>query len=76
MELTSNEFIVAVHRVLQKPILLLAILHWRRKYPLIRMAQTSPDHLIFEVTSENRDGLPGEIAQMLTAPIEQRKMGS
>jgi nucleoside-triphosphatase len=56
MELTSNELINAVHRVLQQPIPLLAILHWRMKHPLIRMVQTSPDHLIFEVTPENRDG--------------------
>jgi nucleoside-triphosphatase len=72
MELTSIEFIDAVHRVLQEPIPLLAILHWRMRHPLIRVAQTSPDHVTFKVTLENRDALPEEIAQMLIAAIDQR----
>jgi nucleoside-triphosphatase len=75
MELTSIEFIDAVHRVLQEPIPLLAILHWRMRHPLIRMAQASPDHVTFKVTLENRDALPRGIAQMLIAAIDQRKVG-
>lgn len=72
MELTSDEFIDAVHRVLQEPIPLLAILHWHMRHPLIRMARASPDHVTFEVTLENRDALPRRIALILIAAIAQR----
>lgn len=76
MELTSDGFIDAVHRVLQAPIPLLAILHWRMRHPLIRMAMSSPDHVILQVTLKNRDTLPGELSPMLITAIAQRKMGS
>ena len=75
MELMSARFTDAIHRLLQTAIPLLAILHWRLKHPLLRMAQTSPDHYTFEVTVDNRDELPGEIAPLLIAAIDQQPRG-
>lgn len=65
MELYSIEFQNAVEEALncEKP--LLAVIHRRSNHPLILKIKNREDILISEVTSKNRDSLPGEILDVL-----------
>ena len=61
MELFSQKFKQAVKQALESQKLILAIVHFKAKDPLITQAKQRQDAEIFTVTLANRDNLPEEL---------------
>ncbi|HUK29400.1 MAG TPA: NTPase [Candidatus Acidoferrales bacterium] len=66
MELTSDAFIQSVRDALAAPNHLLATIHKRASHPLVQKIKNNPASKILEVTPENRDSMPAQLARMIS----------
>jgi nucleoside-triphosphatase len=65
MELLSTPFIKAVQNGLASQKNFLGTIHKRSSHPLTSAIRSNPKFTILEITSENRDRMPTEIAQRI-----------
>jgi nucleoside-triphosphatase len=61
MELTSPVFIQTVQDTIVTPKHLLGTIHKRASHPLVMEIKSDPRFQILDVTSQNRDRIPGEV---------------
>lgn len=66
MELFSEKFKEAVHRVLVSQKAVLVVVHWKATDKLVIEAKGQDDAEIITVTHENRDKLPDQIVEKVT----------
>lgn len=64
MELASDRFVAAFERMLERPVTLVATVHVFA-HPFTDGLRRRPDVEVIQVTSANRDRLPGELAARL-----------
>lgn len=67
MELFSTPFIQAVENGLASQKHFLGTIHKRAHHPLTSSIRSNPKYIILEITPENRDRMPTEIAQRIIA---------
>lgn len=72
MELMSKPFQAAVLRAVNSPRHVMGILHYRMEHPLISAIRSRDDMEFEEVTPQNRDFLPIEIIEKLSAEAPKR----
>jgi nucleoside-triphosphatase len=71
MELFSPEFRRAVKATVASGKPVIGIIHKRLKDPIIEEVKSSPNVEIIEVTRENRDILPGRLAEKVLKTVEK-----
>jgi len=65
MELHSTRFVTSTDAALNSPKHILATIHKRANHPLILRVKSNPACVILEVTRENREELPGQLAKRI-----------
>ena len=70
MEIFSPEFKRAVRAVISSGKPLLGVVHWRLRDDLIDELKSSSEVELFEVSVENRDDLPGTVAEKLISKLK------
>lgn len=65
MELFSTPFLQSVEKGLASPKHFLGTVHKRTSHPLISSIRSNSKYIISEITPENRDRMPTEIAQRI-----------
>jgi nucleoside-triphosphatase len=65
MELHSSRFVESVRTALNSPKHLLGTIHKRATHPLVLEIKSNPDITCLEVTMENRELLPADIAEKI-----------
>lgn len=69
MELHSNEFVHAVETALASPKHFFGTIHKRASHPLVVTVKTNPTCRVIDVTPENRDLIPLEIARQTVGKV-------
>jgi nucleoside-triphosphatase len=71
MEFLSAAFVILLERVFQSPNPLLGTILYRR-HPLGDRLRQAPGVELIQVTRQNRDALPAELARRFSAPVRNR----
>jgi len=66
MELTSTAFIQSVQDALTAPKTLVATIHKRASHQLVLEIKSNHASSLLEITYENRDSMPAELARMIS----------
>jgi len=72
MELFSANFRMATRSALQSSKMLLGVVHWKARDALIDNAKSREDAEVIDVTYENRDRLPEELATRILALLSAK----